>query len=32
LVDELNESDLKALQMLVADKIQKMQAKATAKV
>ena len=32
LIDELNESDLKALQMLVADKIQKMQAKATVKV
>jgi len=32
LIDELNESDLKALHMLVGDKIQKMQAKATAKV
>ena len=32
LIDELNESDLKALHMLVADKIQRMQAKATVKV
>lgn len=32
MVDELNESDLKALAMLVADKIAKFQAKATAKV
>jgi len=32
MVDELNESDLKALAMLVADKIAKMQAKASVKV